>query len=151
MINIFGQDPPPTVPSPFNINDYQACDTSFRYQNKDKSANGITFSSALSYGNYRNICPSLGAPNFNLSNPRYTSPACQDQQNNQYQLPSEERPQLDQSRPRPPFPNPGGNRNAISPPRSVSSNTQCSQSTLTPLPPPIPCICLTQNQNIHMP
>jgi hypothetical protein len=54
MINIFGQDPP-LVPSPFNINDYQACDTSFRYQNKDKSANGITFSSALSYGNYRNI------------------------------------------------------------------------------------------------
>ena len=135
MINIFGQDPPPTVPSPFNINDYQACDTSFRYQNKDKSVNGRTSPSSLFSGNYRNICPSLGAPNSNLSNPRYTSPACQDQQNNQYQLPSKERLQLEQSRPRPPFPNPWRNRNAISPHRPVSSNTQCSQSTLRPLPP----------------
>ena len=136
MMDIFGQDPPPTVSSPCNINDYQACDTSFRYQNKDKSVNGRTSPSSLSSGNYRNICPSLGAPNSNLSNPRYTSPACQDRYNNQYGLPSKERPQPEQSRPRPhPFSNPRGNRNAISPPRPVSSNTQCSQSKLRPLPP----------------
>ena len=136
MMNIFGQDPPPTVSSPCNSNDYQACKTSFRYHNKDKSVNNRTSPSSLSSGNYRNSCPSLGAPNSNLSNPRYTSPACQDRYNNQYGLPSKERPQPEQSRPRPhPFSNPRGNRNAISPSRPVSSNTQCSQG-YTQAPPP---------------
>jgi hypothetical protein len=122
MMNIFGQDTPPTVSPP--------C------KNKDKSLDNGTSPSSLFSGNYKNSCPSLGAPNSNLHNP---NPACQDRYNNQYGLPSKEKPQHEKSRPRPhPFSNPRGNRNPISPYRPVSSNTQYSLG-FTPTPPPTNC------------
>jgi hypothetical protein len=120
MMNIFGQDTPPTVSSMTIKPVIPALDI------KTKTNLWITelLLSSLPSGNYKNSCPSIGPPNSN--NPKYTSPACQDRYNNQYGLHSKERPQPEKSRPRPH--NPRGNRNPI-------SNTQYSLG-FTPTTPP---------------